>query len=221
MNNKEHVLINVKLVIGLTLCGIFFFHVLWAVFHPVKVDVTKIDSNGDGRTDVLNVYHNGFLKKELIDFSYTNKYDLKVIWRGDGSVVKIARYLDADGWFVEYYNEPTVFTQDSTEYMEQTLNVKSTFSAFDTEHRNRFPYYYKTITIAGGRILLSKFYHKGTAWPFAVGVHDSAGRYRLFYRDDDSDGSLDVAVGYVNGVLSTVNECSIKDYSIGNLLENR
>lgn len=182
------------------------FYIKAAIIKP-EVSVARFDTNGSGVPDVIRVFFDDKLHRELIDFSWNDVYTYRIYWNDDIGVKRIERMLDVKKWLYEYYHD-VVNVLPSELYYKQSLDIDKTFKNWSSKEKNKLPYTSVTVHIKDRHIFAAEYYKKNTITPFLVAFYDKYGRFSEIYNDLDHDKAADQKMLYQGGRLMATFESS-------------
>lgn len=173
------------------------FYIKAAIIKP-EVSVSRFDTNASGVPDVLRVYFDGKLQRELIDFSWNDVYTYRIFWSEMGGVRRIERMIDVKKWIYEYYHDPV---NVDGRYITQNLNFDKTFHGKSFRYKDYIVYDNVKLFVSNRHIFAAEFYTKGKQSPFLLAFYDKYGRFSEIYRDLDANGVADEKLLYEGGIL--------------------
>lgn len=209
MKINKNIILNLKIFTGCFFVIVFFYHIVRSVLFPIALSVEKFDNNNDSSPDLLRIYHNEKLYKELLDQSFSGVYDLRIFWNKDSSLNKMVRMLGRGKWFTEYYQAASYEKIGDIQLIKQELNSNKTFARLSEQEYTFFPFSRKIVYSIDNRIIYSVFYREGREHPFLVTLHDKSGRHERSFRDDNGDGKFDIVVYFKNGSVVRVSNCDL------------
>lgn len=174
-----------------------FFYIKAAIIKP-EVSISRFDTNASGVPDLIRVYFDGQLQRELIDFTWNDVYTYRIYWTESGAVKRIERMLDVKKWLYEYYNEPVKLYEN---YFVQDLDYERTFNRQRKYLAGEIPYANVKLFIARNHIFAAEYFENGASDPFIVAFYDKYGRFSEIYRDLNNDGLSDDKIIYEGGVM--------------------
>lgn len=176
------------------------FYIKAAIIKP-EVSVSRFDTNGSGVPDLIRVYHDGKLQRELLDFEWTDVYSYRIYWKEDRGVKRIEKMLDVKKWFYEYYADAKDYDSQKKTY-SQELDAPKTFASWTEDDLRRLPYKNVKLHIRKEHIYAAEYFTKADdKFPFLVAIYDQYGRFSEVYRDLDFDGMSDLKLIYEGGRL--------------------
>ena len=174
------------------------FIIMYLVFGAsgcaqAQTDIEKIDSNKDGKTDILYYFRDGVKVKESIDYLDGAFKSRDIEWDNDGNIIKVVTTYKSSKTdpFSSYFKKGQVEAIEGEKYNKQELDRGKTYAHVANKEwikKNKDKSY---VYSKNGKIIFSIVDYNGDNRIEEASFYDEYGRIKKILEDLDRDGYFD------------------------------
>lgn len=158
-----------------------------------QIDIEKIDSNKDGKADILYYFRDGVKVKESIDYLDGAFKSRDIEWDNDGNIVKVVTIYKSSKTnpFSSYFKKGQFEIIEGEKYNKQELDREKTYAHVASKEwikKNKDKSY---VYSKNGKITFSIVNYNGDNRIEEVSFYDEYGRIEKILEDLDRNGYFD------------------------------